>query len=166
MQNSKFVALMITASLLAGCTEADGSPGRGLENGGALSKANVGIAAGVVTGGLAGSAIGSGAGNTLAIIGGGLLGGYLGNEIGSSLDNADRAAYTRASQNAMQSGREKRWKNPDSGNYGTITPHRRYRDRHGKYCREYTQKIYVDGKRHKGHGTACREADGTWRIIE
>ena len=36
----------------------------------------------------------------------------------------------------------------------------------GNYCREYTQTIVVDGKRHTGHGTACRDENGTWNIID
>jgi len=160
------LSLLITASTLTACTEPNGAPGRGVENGGALSKTDVGVAAGVVTGGIAGSFIGNGAGNVAAIIGGGLLGGILGGEIGASMDHADQAAYDRASQNAMDSGRPRSWKNPNSGNHGTITPHERYVDEQGNYCREYTQKITVDGKTHIGHGTACHEADGTWRIVE
>lgn len=166
MKTTKIIAALVTASMLTACTEPDGSPGRGIENGGSLSKANVGVAAGVVTGGLIGSAIGSGVGQTVAIIGGGLLGGYLGNEIGASLDRADDEAYRRASQNAMETGRTRHWKNSDTGHYGSVTPHKRYRNDEGTYCREYTQTIVVDGKKHKGHGTACRGADGTWRIIE
>lgn len=160
------LSALLTASMLTACTEPDGRPGRGIENGGALSKANVGVAAGVVTGGLIGSAIGGGTGQVAAIIGGGLLGGILGNEIGSSLDRADRVAYDRASHRAMETGKARRWSNAHTGNRGTITPHKRYRDDEGRYCREYTQIVTVDGKHHSGNGTACRMKDGTWKIID
>ncbi len=34
------------------------------------------------------------------------------------------------------------------------------------YCREYTTTTTViDGIEQKSHGTACRQADGTWRIV-
>ena len=33
------------------------------------------------------------------------------------------------------------------------------------YCREYTTTTIIDGTEQKSHGTACRQADGTWRIV-
>jgi surface antigen len=166
MPHSKLLSLAVIASMLAACTEADGSPGRGVMHGGALSKSDIGTAAGVIGGGVIGSTIGSGAGQVAATIGGALLGGILGDAIGSNMDDNDRDTYDRASQNAMETGRSKSWKNSRSGNYGTIHPRKRYRNDEGQYCREYTQTITVDGQKHSGHGTACREEDGTWRIVD
>lgn len=162
MKHNTRIVLVLTASLLTACTEPNGAPGRGIENRGALSKTDVGTAVGVVGGGLIGSTIGGGAGKVVAVLGGGLLGGILGNQIGQSLDNADRAAYDRASQQAMETGHTQSW-NHDN-HHGSIHPHKRYVNSDGQYCREYTQTIYVDGKKHQGHGTACRQADGTWAI--
>lgn len=34
------------------------------------------------------------------------------------------------------------------------------------YCREYTRQIVIDGEEQSAHGTACRQPDGTWRIID
>jgi surface antigen len=166
MKNSKIIAVTLIAAMLASCTEPSGAPGRGVENGGTLSKQDVGVAVGVVSGGLLGSAIGGGVGQGIAIVAGGLLGGVLGGSIGNSLDEADRTAYSQASQRAMESGSSRTWRNADTGSYGTVTPHKRYKDEDGNYCREYTQAITVDGEKHRGHGTACRGADGVWRIKE
>ncbi len=33
------------------------------------------------------------------------------------------------------------------------------------YCREYTTTTMIDGTEQKSHGTACRQVDGTWRIV-
>jgi len=166
MQPSKFVAALLTASMLTACTEPNGAPGRGIENGGALSKTDVGVAVGAVAGGIGGAFIGNGAGQVAAVIGGVLLGGVLGGVIGQSLDNHDRAAYDRASQHAMETGQSQSWNNEETGHHGTIHPHHRYMNDEGRYCREYTQTIYIDGKSHEGRGTACRQDDGTWRIKE
>ncbi len=166
MQHSKIATALLCITLVTGCTEPNGAPGRGIENGGAISKTNVAVAAGVVTGGLAGSAIGGGVGNTIAIIGGGLLGGLLGHEIGSSLDRADQTAYQNASQNAMQSGTTKTWKNSDNGHHGTIAPEKGYTDQNGRYCREYSQSIIIDDSPHQSRGTACRGSDGVWKVVE
>lgn len=166
MKTSKLLVALVSASFLTACTEPNGAPGRGIENGGALSKTDVGVAAGVVTGGLVGSTIGGGAGQVVAVIGGGLLGGLLGGTIGQSLDNADRAEYDRASTAALDSGTSHSWNNPDTGHSGRITPHKGYKDSSGRYCREYTQSIVVDGKSERGHGKACRETDGSWKIVD
>ena len=138
-------------------------------NGGGFNKADIGTAAGAIGGGVIGSTIGGGAGNTAAIIGGALLGGMLGNSVGRSLDNADMAVYDRTTQRAMetaQPGQTLPWKNSRSGNYGSITPSNYYRDDSGQYCREYSQHITVGGKTQHGYGTACRQPDGTWEIVE
>jgi len=132
-------------------------------NGGALSKQEAGVALGLVGGGLLGSAIGSGSGQVAAIIGGGLLGSMLGGSVGSSMDNADRAAYDRATQRAMDSGCYSTWKNGDAR--GSIQPKKYYRNDDGMLCREYSQTIYIGKEKHKGYGTACKQADGSWQIV-
>lgn len=166
MKNSKLIAVTLSVSILAACTEPNGEPGRGVEHGGAVSKADVGTVGGAVAGGLIGSTIGGGVGQGIAIVGGGLLGAVLGNAIGSSLDNADRAAYDRASQHAMESGKTRKWRNEDNGHHGSIVPHKGYHNEEGQYCRKYTQYIYIEGKKHQGTGTACRDSNGQWNIVE
>lgn len=41
-----------------------------------------------------------------------------------------------------------------------------YADSRGRDCREFEQVIYVDGRRQTAVGTACRERNGAWRIVE
>jgi surface antigen len=166
MKYAKLTAALCVATILSACTEPDGSPARGVMNGGAPSKQEIGTVAGVVGGGLIGSAFGSGTGQALAIVGGALLGGVLGNVVGGNMDDADRAAYERASQRAMNTGSTQTWRNSESGHRGSVTPGKRYTNDAGNYCRAYTQKIVIEGKTHTGHGTACRDDDGTWRIVE
>lgn len=161
---SSIITVLLCASFLTACTEPDGSPGRGLMNGGALNKQEAGVALGVVSGSVLGSMIGSGTGQVAAIIGGGLLGGVLGGSVGSSMDNADRAAYDRATQRSMETGSYGTWKN--GANRGSIQPRKYYRNDDGMLCREYTQTIYIGKEKHKGRGTACKQADGTWVIVE
>ena len=58
------------------------------------------------------------------------------------------------------------WNNPDSGNAGTVMPVRtvrRYTD--GTYCREFQQTVTVGGRTEEAYGTACRQADGSWKIV-
>lgn len=168
MKMTKVTSLVVFASLLSACQQG-GPPGQGVLNGGSLNKQDIGTAAGAIGGGIAGSAFGRGTGRTAATIGGALLGGVLGNSIGKSLDNADLAAYNSTSQRALetaQPGQSLPWRNNQSGNYGTITPSNYYQDSSGAYCREYNQTIVVGGQRQDGYGKACRQPDGSWKIVE
>jgi surface antigen len=122
-----------------------------------------------------GSVLGAGAGAGIAaaagggagwIVGGALMGGLLGGYIGNRLDDRDKRMATQAAQQAFEnnrSGQASVWNNPDSGNSGSITPTRTYQQ-NGQYCREYKQTITVGGEPQTAHGTACRQADGTWAI--
>jgi len=168
MNSSKIVAVVVLASLLSACAQ-NGRTGTGVMSGGDINKQDVGTLAGAIGGGVIGSTMGKGNGKTAATIGGALLGGLIGNSIGGSLDNADRAAYNATSQRALETapaGQTLPWKNPQTGNYGSVTPSNYYTNSAGKYCREYTQTINVGGRSQEGHGTACREPDGTWKIVE
>ena len=147
------IALLLTAT--SGC-----------EPGGIASKSNVGGLAGAAGGAWIGSNIGKGKGNIVGIALGTILGGALGYSVGNSLDKADLAYNHKTSQTALEtnaSGATSEWVNPDSGHRGTITPVKTFTQQ-GKYCREFTQTIIIDGKPNSGHGVACREPDGTWKI--
>lgn len=123
-----------------------------------------------------GTVIGVGAGAGLAaiagggagwIVGGALMGGLLGGVIGNRLDARDKQLATQAAQKAFEqnrTGQPSAWNNPDSGNSGSITPVKTYQLATGEYCREYQQTITVGGEKHQAYGTACRQADGTWKI--
>ena len=58
-----------------------------------------------------------------------------------------------------------RWNNPESGNYGTVTPTRDGYSSAGRYCREYQQTIVVNGRNQTGYGQACQSPDGSWEIV-
>ena len=168
MRHAKIIALLLTTAMLTGCQQG-GAPGGGVMNGGGVNKQDVGTLGGAIGGGVIGSTMGRGAGRTAATIGGALLGGILGNSIGKSLDNADRAAYEATSQKALetaQPGQSLPWRNPNTGNSGTITPSNYYQNNDGQYCREYNQTIVVGGQKQSGYGKACRQPDGSWKIVE
>lgn len=123
---------------------------------------------GAVAGGLAGSAFGKGTGRDIMIGLGTLLGAYVGSSVGQSLDRADKLAAAHTAQEALEyqpSGKTSKWVNPDSGHSGTITPTKTYQESNGTYCREYQQSVTVAGKTQQAYGTACRQPDGTWKIV-
>jgi surface antigen len=127
-----------------------------------------GTLVGAGLGGLAGSQIGGGTGKLAAVGAGVLLGGLLGSEVGRSLDKADQAYAAQTYQQTLETqptGTTQTWVNPDSGNQGSYTPTRTYQTDTGEYCREFQQTITVGGQVESGYGTACRQDDGTWKIV-
>src|SRR5580704_7405867 len=61
-----------------------------------------------------------------ATISSALLGEVLGGVIGKSMNRADRTAYEKASQKALESGEQQAWANPENGHHGTIVPLKSY----------------------------------------
>ena len=127
-----------------------------------------GTVVGAVAGGLLGSTIGRGSGRAVAIGAGAVLGAIIGSEVGKSLDRADRAYMEQTSQRSLEydrSGTTSTWTNPDSGHSGTVTPTRTYQERSGEQCREYQQTVTIGGRTEQAYGTACRQPDGTWKVV-
>ena len=71
--------------------------------------------------------------------------------------NADEA-FIQAT--AAPIGKTIAWNNPNTGNYGTVTPVREGTSNTGEYCREFRQTIGGT----KGYAVACRQGDGAWRM--
>jgi surface antigen len=98
-----------------------------------------------------------------------ILGGLVGGAIGDRMDAADRREAEKAARRALESnpsGTSTTWRNPDSGHSGSITPTRTYQSAGGQYCREYQQTVVIGGETHKAFGTACRQPDGSWKIVQ
>jgi surface antigen len=134
---------------------------------GAGGQETVGTLLGGAGGALLGAQVGGGSGQILAAVAGGLAGAFLGNQIGKSLDRADQLYAEQATQQAQNApiGQTISWNNPESGNSGTITPTRDGSDMSGNYCREYQTTVTVDGKLQSAYGTACRQPDGSWLVV-
>lgn len=166
----KQVIAIITMALMLGACAAQGTGGtHGRTGNGGVSKQSVGTIAGGAAGAIAGSNVGGGKGRIAAIAIGTLLGAALGSEVGASLDRADMVYYNQTSQQALEkapSGQTLAWQNPDTGHRGTVTPVNVYENAQGEYCREYSQTITVGGQTENAYGKACRQPDGTWRIVE
>ncbi len=159
--------LCLAAALVLGVAACAPTENRNPGSFGEANKTTGGTLIGGAAGGLLGSQIGHGSGRTAAIIGGTLLGGFIGHQVGTSLDEAD-VAYARSAQQrayAAPMGQQITWNNPDSGHSGTITPRRDGTDATGNYCREYESTVTIGGKTEKAYGTACRQPDGSWKVI-
>ena len=129
----------------------------------------LGTLGGAALGGLLGSQIGKGRGKLVATGAGVFAGALLGNQVAKALTCRDRhqaATATHRTLETQKAGTTVAWNNPDSGHSGTITPVNTYQQDNGTYCREFQQTITVGGKTEEGYGTACRQPDGAWKIIQ
>lgn len=129
----------------------------------------LGTLLGAAVGGLVGSQIGKGTGNSVAIGAGVLAGGWLGNRMGAAMDCRDRQMHSSTAENSLETqktGTTSTWNNPDTGHTGTFTPTQTYQQSDGTYCREFQQTITIDGQTQQGHGTACRQPDGSWKVVK
>lgn len=152
----KIAIVSILAFGLASCANGNTGP---KQTGGALL--------GGIGGAVAGSQFGDGKGQLAAVAVGTLLGALIGSEVGRSLDKADKLAMGRTTQSTLEtqpSGTTSTWTNPDSGNRGTITPTSTYQGSDGRFCREFTQTVTINGRTEDAYGTACRQPDGSWQI--
>lgn len=153
----KFTGVVVLTLALAAC----GSSGQG-------DKQTAGTLLGAGLGALTGSQFGSGKGKLASVAVGALAGAWLGSEAGKSLDKADKAYAQRTAQDALEYNRTNQpstWNNPDSKASGTFTPTKTIQTADGTNCREYETTIVIDGKTEKATGTACRQPDGSWRVV-
>jgi len=158
MSTKPLAAAFISLALLAGCaTDMQNSPGETM--GGVL---------GAVGGAVLGAQVGGGKGRLASVAVGTLAGAWLGSSIGKSMDDTSRLKAQRATQETLEynkTGTTSTWSNPDSGYKGTVTPTRTYQTASQQACREYKTTVTIDGRTEEAVGTACREPDGTWRIV-
>lgn len=118
---------------------------------------------GGVVGGIIGAQFGEGRGKTAAIIVGTMAGSMIGRHIAETMDQHDRM-YAAQSLNDARTGETTHWVNPDNGNVYEVTPTRTFESATGP-CREFTIDATIGGEPDQQmYGTACLQADGSWRL--
>ncbi len=103
----------------------------------------------------------------LGLANGVILAGIADGAAGDALDSKDRELALRAQQKALtdnKSGQGRTWTNPGTGHSGSYTPTNVYVTEDGKTCRDYEQTVTIDGTEEKAVGSACKTADGSWRV--
>jgi len=81
---------------------------------------------------------------------------------------ADSLFAAGSLQNTLEYNRTNQastWVNPDTGQSSSTVPTRTFQNAGGQPCREFTQTITVAGEKQQGYGTACRQPDGSWQIV-
>jgi len=128
-----------------------------------MPREDAGVLIGGVVGGILGHQIGGGRGQVAATILGSVAGMAIGGAIGRSMDEVDRMNMA-ASLETTRTGVTTEWRNPDSGTHYVMTPTQTIESPEGP-CREFTLDAQIGGQTEQVYGTACRNPDGSWRIV-
>jgi surface antigen len=128
------------------------------------TREEAGTLTGAAVGAAVGSTIGGGRGRALAIWLGAVVGAHIGQTIGRYMDEQDRIRTSMVLE-SNRTYQPSTWHNPDTGYDYTVTPTRTYEVAEGP-CREFTVNAIIGGKTEQVYGTACRQADGSWKIIK
>jgi surface antigen len=128
-----------------------------------ISNQTAGAGLGALAGGLLGSTIGHGTGRLIAVGTGVFIGAAAGSAVGHSMDEQDKKNVQGALNN-VPNGEAVGWHNNNGVEY-TFKPIRTVQSNDGQYCREFTQTATIAGKQQQLYGTACRQPDGTWKIV-
>lgn len=150
-------AIVIPATLLSGLAACDNH--------------EIGTIAGAAGGAAAGRAIGGdGTGGYVGLILGAIAGGYLGGKVADWLTSRDHAQMAQTTNKALETGKSGatyNWANSESGNKGSVTPQQSYKTQDGTTCRDFSSSVTsAQGQQASGSGVACKQADGTWRIVK
>lgn len=88
--------------------------------------------------------------------------------IWNRLSDYDRSLASQSTYQALEttrSGESVQWRDPDIGVSGTVSPQPAYQGTSGAPCREFQQTVMIAGQQQVAYGTACRQPDGSWRVI-
>ncbi len=124
---------------------------------------NSGMIIGGLLGGALGHQIGDGKGQTIATVIGAVMGTAIGGNVGRSMDDSDQLKVSHSLE-TVRTGVPTAWVNPDTNNRYEVKPLKTYYyDR--SPCREYQIEAMVGGKKELIYGKACRQADGSWKVV-
>ena len=137
---------------------------------GTITKQGSGTALGAIAGGALAYGLGKDSSNkNIWLILGTGAGALLGNNIGAQLDERDRLLAGQTIQQTLELGPDQsqgQWNNPNTGNSGTVVPTATHTGSTGQPCREFITTVKIGGVEQQGYGTACRQADGSWKIVQ
>lgn len=95
----------------------------------------------------------------LQTMGNGLLGASM-----QSLSSHDRKQALEAEYKALEytdAGKSVTWTSANEGTSGSVTPGQPYQVG-SQNCRQYSHSFFINGVPQTAHGSACRNANGTW----
>ncbi|MDQ7954818.1 MAG: RT0821/Lpp0805 family surface protein [Pseudomonadota bacterium] len=93
---------------------------------------------------------------------GSLAGAALGSVAARAMDDSDRRRAA-VSLDGGPDGQPSAWRNPETGDRFIFTPLRSF-TLDGARCRDFRVEATVGGRSDSIAGSACRQADGGWRV--
>jgi surface antigen len=130
---------------------------------GAMMQCNRDLMGGLIGAGVGGLAIGRGNGQLAATAAGTVIGFLVGGEIGRTMDRVDQAcagqALERLGPNQMAT-----WQGANGAMY-QVRPTSVIDTRLGRMCREFSTTAIIGGRPEELVGTACRQSDGSWKVV-
>jgi len=129
----------------------------------------LGAVIGGVAGAVVGSKLGKGTGRGITTVLGATLGAMWGQDIAKGLSDTDKIFSQRTTNDTLEYGKpgeQATWSNPDSGNSGAVTADETFTNDDGEGCRQFETTVNVEGDARTATGTACRNADGEWKIVD
>jgi surface antigen len=165
--------LLIVSLTLAGCAGSRaGVPGPGASGGdgglgipdGTCNKKVIGAIMGGAIGGVVGAQVGDGAGRSIAILVGSAAGALIGQHVGRKMDEADRACVGEALEKAGDN-RPVAWASSDGSTTYRVTP-LASASQSDPDCRMFELEAATSAGSSTSKAQACRDPDGSWRVIE
>jgi len=98
-----------------------------------------------------------------AIIVDDISGSAVGEHIGQFMNDEDRIHVSKSLEYS-RTGQSLNWHNRESNYDYMVIPTRTY-EAHGIPCREFTLRMNNGERQNEVYGTACRQADGNWRLV-
>jgi len=101
--------------------------------------------------------------SVITALGGGLIGG----KIGSDLSSRDRRKALEAEYKALEYGQSTQvvaWKSDRGDDRGEVVAAQPYRVG-SQDCRQYVHTLYTGQASQTAKGTACRNSDGSWSLL-
>jgi len=130
---------------------------------GTCNRDKIGTVLGAVAGGVIANRTASDENRTVATVAGVVIGGIVGNTIGRTMDNRDVQCTGQALER-VGDNQTVAWKNSANGQEYQVTPTRTFSQEGGLYCREYVTRT-AGSTRAESTQQACRQPDGSWRMV-
>lgn len=83
------------------------------------------------------------------------------------LNHQETQVFSKSFQFAMENSPSFQvtiWRHPATGLNGSTIPTRIYQIESGQLCRDYMATVRLDSIQQQAYGTACRQANGIWKI--
>ncbi|MGH6619286.1 MAG: glycine zipper 2TM domain-containing protein [Alphaproteobacteria bacterium] len=124
----------------------------------------IGGLVGAAAGGFTGSRFSKSSDTLAATAIGALIGAAAGRHAGGGIARSEEVCFSQSFEHVAD--RETiAWMDPVEGVHYAVTPTKTVKALDGRYCREYTARATVNGQAAGTFGTACRQPDGSWELI-